>query len=101
MKKYMDNSKATQAVTPQQSKPIQASAPQQPKPKLMQVSSSRQIQDIFHPRSTAAATPTHEDIAKRAYEIYTRKGCRQDLSKQNWLQAEQELQNQKSATFSW
>ena len=37
---------------------------------------------------------THEDIAKRAYEIYVKRGRRQGQSQQDWNQAEQELQNE-------
>jgi hypothetical protein len=76
---YIGESKTVQVLTPQQ-------------PKTTQVSVPRQIY-IPRPRPVATATPTHEDIAKRAYEIYTRKGRRQDQSEQNWLQAERELQN--------
>jgi len=47
-----------------------------------------------HPGSVSTAVLTHEEIAKRAYEIYVEKGCRQGQSEQNWLQAEQELKNQ-------
>jgi hypothetical protein len=87
MDKYRDKSKTTQAVAPQQ-------------PKAAPVSASQQIHDIPRPRPVATATLTHEDIAMRAYEIYTRKGGRQDQSEQNWLQAEQELQNKGLATSS-
>lgn len=74
---------------PQQPKAIQVPAPQQSK--VSPVSSPRQIQDIFRSRSTPTVTPTHDDIAKRAYEIYTQKGNREGDSEQNWKQAEQEL----------
>ena len=47
-----------------------------------------------HPVQTAVPMYTHEDIARRAYEIYVEKGCQQGQSEQNWLQAEQELKNQ-------
>ncbi len=39
---------------------------------------------------------THEDIARHAHEIYVEKGRRQGQSKQDWLQAEQELKNQQN-----
>ncbi|MCC7144860.1 MAG: DUF2934 domain-containing protein [Phycisphaeraceae bacterium] len=35
--------------------------------------------------------PSHDEIARRAYEIYVKKGCRQGQCKQNWQQAEREL----------
>ena len=40
---------------------------------------------------------THNDIAKRAYEIYLKRGRRQGQSQQDWNQAEQELQNERIA----
>jgi hypothetical protein len=85
MNKYMDKSKSTQAVAPQQPKAVQVSAP-------------RQI-DTPRPRPVAAATPTHEDIARRAYQIYVEKGCPQGQSEENWRQAEQDIQNRGLATF--
>ena len=45
-------------------------------------------------KKTAARTaslPTHEGIAKRAYEIYLERGCLPGDPMQDWLQAEQEL----------
>jgi hypothetical protein len=36
----------------------------------------------------------HEDISRRAYEIYVENGCREGHSEQNWLQSEQELSSQ-------
>jgi hypothetical protein len=44
---------------------------------------------------TAAVTPTHKEIARRAYEIYLENGRKQGQSEQYWLQAEQELKNRK------
>ena len=41
----------------------------------------------------AAGTPTHKEIARRAYEIYIENGRRQGQSEQYWLQAEHELKN--------
>ncbi len=42
-----------------------------------------------------AVTPTHKEIARRAYEIYIENGRRQGHSEQYWLQAEQDLKNRK------
>jgi hypothetical protein len=42
---------------------------------------------------SAAAAPTHKEIARRAYEIYIENGRRQGQSEQYWLQAEHELKN--------
>ncbi len=36
-------------------------------------------------------TPSSEDIAKRAYEIWEEEGCPTGCEEQHWLQAEEEL----------
>ena len=36
--------------------------------------------------------PTHDAIANRAYDLYVRTGSKQGRCKQNWQQAETELQ---------
>ena len=47
------------------------------------------------PRTTAAATaefsPTHDDIALRAYEIYLNNGALDGRDLEHWLRAEAEL----------
>jgi len=115
MSKYMDKSKTTQAVAPQpqqpqathvsapqQPKATQVSAPQQPKatqvsvppqPKAAQVPAPQQAYNISRPKPAATATLTHEDIARRAYQIYIEKGCPQDQSEEIWLQAERNIKN--------
>ena len=55
------------------------------------MSAPRQIQDIPRSKPAPTAAPTHEDIAKRAYEIYVQKGDLHGDAEQNWKQAEQEL----------
>jgi len=35
--------------------------------------------------------PAHDEIARRAFEIYVYNGCKQGLSEQDWEQAEREL----------
>jgi len=42
-------------------------------------------------RGTPSRMPTHDEIAKRAYEIYERNNRQDGRGDQNWLQAEQEL----------
>jgi hypothetical protein len=96
MNKYMDKSKSTQAVAPQQPKATQVPSPQQPK--AAQVSSPQQTHDIPRPRPVTPATLTHEDIARRAYQIYIEKGCPQDQSEEIWLQAEQDIKRRGLAT---
>jgi hypothetical protein len=39
-------------------------------------------------------TIQHEEIAKRAYEIYLRNGSQHGRDQQNWLQAESELRSE-------
>ncbi len=61
-----------------------------------QMSAMQQVHKAPHPGSVATAMLTHEEIARRAYEIYVEKGCQQGQSEQHWLQAEQELKNQQN-----
>ena len=63
------------------------------KSKATQMSVMQQAHKTPHPGSVATAILTHEEIAKRAYEIYVENGCRQGQSEHNWLQSEQELKN--------
>ena len=56
--------------------------------KTVQMSAMQQGHKASHPGPAAAAVPTHKDIAKRAYEIYVERDCRQGQSELNWLQAE-------------
>jgi hypothetical protein len=48
------------------------------------------------PAPTASASPSPEDIARRAYEIYEREGRQPGTELQNWLRAEAELDLSKS-----
>jgi hypothetical protein len=64
--------------------------------KATQMSAMQQGHRVLHSGPLAATMPMHEDIAKRAYEIYVEKNCQQDQSELNWLQAEQELKNQEN-----
>ena len=63
------------------------------KSKATQMSDMQQAHKAPHPRLVATTMLTHEDISKRAYEIYVENGCKEGQSEQNWLQAEQELKN--------
>ncbi len=66
--------------------------------KYMTRSKATQMSDMqqthHNPHPGQAATLTHEDISRRAYEIYVENGCKEGQSEQNWRQAEQELKNQ-------
>jgi len=64
--------------------------------KSKQILAAKQILDAPHSGPVIAAMLMHEDIAKRAYEIYVETGRRQGQSRQNWLQAERELKNQQN-----
>ncbi|MGE5294725.1 MAG: DUF2934 domain-containing protein [Solirubrobacterales bacterium] len=60
------------------------------------VFAAQQLLNAMRPGPAAATGLAHEDIAKRAYEIYVETGRRQDQSEQNWLRAEQELKNRQN-----
>jgi len=62
-----------------------------------QISGTQQMHGEAHTGQTAVPMYTHEEIAKRAYEIYVKRGRRQGQSQQDWNQAEQELQNERLA----
>src|SRR5205085_10732844 len=59
---------------------------------------------IVNPAATANnSTPTHDEIAAQAYEIYLREGCVEGRDMDHWLRAEAELRaraNGNGATFS-
>ena len=63
------------------------------KSKATQMSEMQHVHKAPHPEQVATTMLTHEDISRRAYEIYVRNGCKEGQSEQNWLQAEQELKN--------
>ena len=48
--------------------------------------------------SASSQVPSHEDIARRAYDIYVKKGRPQGQCKQNWWEAERELNMQDQAS---
>ena len=58
--------------------------------KAAQVSSLQVTDNNLNLKPIATTTPAHEDIARRAYEIYVETGRPWGQSEQNWLQAEQE-----------
>ena len=64
------------------------------KSKAIPQSAPPQVQKDHQVSSVVTIMPTQEDIARRAYKIYVKKGYQQDQSEQNWLQAERELNNQ-------
>ena len=40
---------------------------------------------------------THDQIAKRAHEIWVKRGCKHGTDKQNWLEAEAQLRAELAA----
>jgi hypothetical protein len=49
------------------------------------------VQAGSKPSATMTHSPTHAQIAARAFEIYMRSGCRPGQDEHNWLEAEKEL----------
>ena len=41
--------------------------------------------------TTRTVKVTHEQIAKRAHEIWVKRGCKHGHDEQNWLEAERQL----------
>ena len=54
-------------------------------------SADSQAHATRHSGSASPEVPSHEDIARRAYDIYVKKGRPQGQCRQNWREAEQEL----------
>jgi hypothetical protein len=54
---------------------------------------AQQMASVSCAEPITTAMPSDEDIARRAYDIYIEKGCRQGQGQENWLQAEQELKS--------
>src|SRR4051812_8836987 len=101
--------------SPQNSKPVAAATPAAPEPKQPQVpaptaaapapvappapvasAAPKPAPAAAAPTPTAAKQeakpgPTHEQIARRAYEIYTARGADHGRHDDDWLQAEREL----------
>jgi len=105
MNKPMNTTKIPQVPTSQQPKVTPLSAPQQHKaasvPAAQKPKATQPIHDIQQPKHKQIpdAAPTHDDIARRAYQIYIEKGCPQGQSEQIWQQAEQEQRDRDLAKF--
>ena len=70
-------SKSMTGATAQATKPTPAAAPQ--------------------PATTSSAPPL-EKVAKRAYEIWLKGGCKHGCDKQHWYEAEMELRTEMKST---
>jgi len=57
-----------------------------------QTQATPQPKKAEHSGCCGGATPSHDAIAHRAYDIYVKAGSKQGHCKQNWQQAETELQ---------
>lgn len=56
-----------------------------------QILAAQQTYGDLHPGTGVVTMLTHDDIAKRAYDIYVQNGRKQGQCKQNWQQAEHDL----------
>jgi hypothetical protein len=65
--------------------------------KATQTCVTQQTYNAAKPAPAVTPTATHDDIARRAHEIYIKKGCPQGQCEHNWLQAEQELRHHSPA----
>ena len=43
------------------------------------------------PKVSGKSTPTQDQIAKRAHEIWVKRGCKPGMDRQNWFEAEAQL----------
>ncbi len=50
------------------------------------------------PRETAGVQPSHEDIAKLAYQYWIEGGRRQGTAEEDWRRAERELRHRSQAS---
>jgi hypothetical protein len=46
---------------------------------------------VSHASAVAVAPPNHEDVARRAYELFEASGRQHGRHEEHWLQAEAEL----------
>jgi hypothetical protein len=58
---------------------------------------TQQIRGDGHHVQTVPLMLAHDEIARRAYEIYIKKGSRQGQCERNWLQAEIDLRKERKA----
>ena len=55
------------------------------------VTATRPTTGVKTPQATSGKMPTYDQIAQRAREIWTKKGCLPGQDEQNWLEAERQL----------
>jgi hypothetical protein len=61
------------------------------KPQSTHAPSTSRKQTTSQSEMTKSRAPSHEDIARRAYDIYEKNNRREGQCWHNWMQAEQEL----------
>lgn len=84
MFKSVNKSKKTETITVQQ--------------QSGQITAPQPIRDIPKSKPSGVVTPSHEEIAMRAYEIYVQLGRPQGQSEKIWQQAEQDIRNRSRVT---
>ncbi len=50
--------------------------------------------------SDRTQSPSHDEIARRAYELFVNRGCTQGQDRQDWMQAERELRASTAVALS-
>ncbi len=66
------------------------------RPKSFQDSAEQQ-ESVSAP--VGAQAPSHDEIARRAYELFMNRGCSPGLDRQDWLDAERELKESAAAAL--
>jgi hypothetical protein len=65
--------------------------------KTTQTYATQQKPGDRHNEQAVPLIPAHDEIAKRAYEIYIKKGRRQGQCERDWKQAENDLRSGRKA----
>jgi hypothetical protein len=68
------------------------------KPESTHVPPVAQKRSASQTEPTQSMAPSHDDIARRAYDIFEKKGRQEGQCQQNWRQAERELKAERSAS---
>lgn len=76
-------------------KQTDAAAPAEPKPKVKRARAAAPAAAEQNPAGPPAAGPTDEDIRRRAYERYQKRGGNHGQHFDDWLEAEKELRTRK------
>ena len=63
--------------------------------KMTQMHATQQTRGDGHYGQAVLLKPAHDEIVRRAYEIYIKNGLRQGQCERNWQQAENDLLNER------